>query len=222
MDLKRDYENLYQHWVNEFQISDLTKLTQRLFDKYNELLKAISDHQEDKADLLRFQLFASYKDNITFLFEDLMKIREIKIINTALSLKEIDIDNVIEAEKLLYQNLISSIKGYQKVKAISVFDEEKYLKKEVKPDLKAKKLAEIIKSEIIVEDLESKSPKITHKSKKDKINLILLRFLKKTPPLVGIDLLNYGPFEKEDVAYIPSQNAKILIFEKFAEKMEID
>ena len=43
----------------------------------------------------------------------------------------------------------------------------------------------------------------------------------KTPPLVGIDLINYGPFEKEDVANLPKENVKILISENFVEKIEI-
>ncbi|MFX0106178.1 MAG: hypothetical protein ACFE75_11910, partial [Candidatus Hodarchaeota archaeon] len=43
----------------------------------------------------------------------------------------------------------------------------------------------------------------------------------KTPPLVGVDLINYGPFEKEDIANIPQKNAKILIYEKFAEEIDL-
>ena len=57
-------------------------------------------------------------------------------------------------------------------------------------------------------------------SKGEEFDYILIRFLKKTPPLVGIDLINYGPFQKEDLAYMPSKNAKILLNEKFAEKIE--
>ena len=50
---------------------------------------------------------------------------------------------MIEAEKLLYQNLIRSIKGYNQVKALSIFEEteeikqteiEKYISKR-QPDL---------------------------------------------------------------------------------------
>ena len=56
---------------------------------------------------------------------------------------------------------------------------------------------------------------------KEKFNYVLLRFLEKTPALVGIDLINYGPFEKEDIANIPRENAKILIYEKAAEEIDI-
>jgi len=48
-----------------------------------------------------------------------------------------------------------------------------------------------------------------------------VRILENTPALVGIDLKNYGPFQKEDIATLPVKNAKILIFEKFAEEIEL-
>ena len=130
MDFKSDYESLYQHWLKEFQQVELTKLNKKLFDKYNNLLNSIDNHQENETDNIRFQVFKSYKKNLNYLSEDLLRMRELKIINTALALKEINIDNVIEAEKLLYQNLVSSIKGYKKVKAISIFEGGEELKTE--------------------------------------------------------------------------------------------
>ena len=63
MDLKRDYENLYQHWLIEFQQVDLTKLNQKLFDKYSKLLNSIDNHQENETDNIKFQVFESYKKN---------------------------------------------------------------------------------------------------------------------------------------------------------------
>ncbi|MHA2034825.1 MAG: DNA replication complex subunit Gins51 [Candidatus Hodarchaeales archaeon] len=220
MDLKKDYEKLYQHWLNEYKKAELTVLNQEIFDSYKKVLNDINKHHEDKKNILRFQVFESYKQNLQCLFEDLLKIREIKITNFALALKDIEVINIIEAEKLLYQNLVSSIKGYKKVKAVSIFQEE---------DLKSDELAhaepietrEIEESKTQINDKESVKVEITKEEPKEQIDLILIRFLKITPPLVGIDLLNYGPFEKDDIAFIPSQNANILIFEKFAEKVEV-
>ena len=50
---------------------------------------------------------------------------------------------------------------------------------------------------------------------------MLIKLLKKAPPLVRIDLINYGPCEKEDIANIPYKNAKILLAEKIAEEIEL-
>ncbi|MFX0002054.1 MAG: hypothetical protein ACFE9C_10045 [Candidatus Hodarchaeota archaeon] len=221
MDLRKEYEKLYGHWLKEFQDIDLTQITQEIFNEYKKLLDFINSYQQKKKSELKDQILTAYKDNLNFLFKDFLKIREFKIITSALALKEINLNNVIEAEKLLYENLVSSIKGYKKVKAISLYGEhdeskENTIEQEVE-----------IESEVEITPI-SKEEKISEvfgsikKNGKEKINYTLVRFLKKTPPLVGIDLISYGPFEEEDIANLPQKNAKILIIEKFAEKIEIN
>ncbi len=221
MDLKTDYENLYQHWVKEFLQSELTKLNQELFNHYKKFVSFINNYKEGQKDDLKEKIFESYKANIDYLFNDLLKIRERKIINCALVLKEIDLNDVIEPEKLLYQNLISSIKGYKKVKAGAIYGEidssEDLKPLETKSDEKIKVENATLS---IKEDVSVISDKFILE-KKDEIEYIVVRFLKETPPLVGIDLLNYGPFAEEDIACLPYQNAIILVNEKFAEKIEL-
>ncbi|MFW9998851.1 MAG: hypothetical protein ACFE9Q_04285 [Candidatus Hodarchaeota archaeon] len=221
MDLQKDYEKLYQHWLEEFQQTDLTELKEELFKYYKRILNFINEYKLENRDDLKNHILNTYKENITFLFKDFLKIREIKIINSALLMGEINLNNVIEAEKLLYQNLISSIKGYNKVKAISLYGEEGESKFEdlIESVLEPKSpVLEESKSKNEVELIIGDS-KIT--SDKEKIKFVLVRFLKGAPPLVGIDLINYGPFEEDDIANLPEKNAKILIYEKFAEEIEI-
>jgi DNA replication factor GINS len=50
--------------------------------------------------------------------------------------------------------------------------------------------------------------------------MVVLRFLKDVPALIGSDMKTYGPFEAEDVATLPSENAKILVKQGLAEKVE--
>ena len=221
MDLKTDYEKLYQQWAKEFQQLELTKLDQELFNNYKEKVSFIDNYNEEKKEDQKHQILESYKDNFNYLFSDLLKIREQKIINAALALKEIDYNNVIESEKLFYQNLISSVKGYKKVKAVSIYEEADGIDI-IKPiETKPDKIIEFEKAGIPITEEKSVIKESPITKQEEKFDYILIRFLKETPPLVGIDLINYGPFEKEDIAYIPSQNAIILINEKFAEKIEI-
>ena len=220
MDLEKEYEKLYQHWLKEFQNTDLTELNQKVFNDYKNILDFIMDYQDEENDDLKETILDSYKNNLKYLFKDFLKIREIKIINSALALKEINLDNVIEAERLLYKNLVSAIKGYKKVKAISL-----YAKDQVAPDKLTEPEVEM-KSDVEEVSLskEQETSKILDSIKRidqEKIKYTLVRFLKSTPPLVGVDLINYGPFEKEDIANLPQKNAKILIIEKFAENIEI-
>ena len=221
MDLQIDYEKLYQQWLEEFQQTDLTALNQEIFNYYKENLNFINNYEEENLNELKDHLLKSYKDNLNFLFNDFLKIREVKIINFALALKEINLNNVIEAEKLLYQNLVSTIKGFKKVKSHSLFEQESKSKLEglIESELVTKKsIAEVSISNKKEETIVSESNEVIDK---EKIDYTLVRFLKKTPPLVGIDLINYGPFEKEDIANLPHKNAKILIYEKFVEKIEL-
>lgn len=221
MDLKEDYQKLYQHWLEEFQQIELTVLNQDIFENYKKIINSVNNHHEDSKNYLKFQVFESYKQNLNYLFDDLLKIREIKITNSALALRDIEINNIIEAEKLLYQNLVSSIKGYKKVKAASILQDDEVLKSDEIVDSEYSKTREIEETEMSFREKESTSTEITEEEPKEQIDFILLKFLKKTPPLVGFDLLNYGPFEKEDIAFMPSQNANILISEKFAQKVEV-
>ena len=49
-----------------------------------------------------------------------------------------------------------------------------------------------------------------------------LRFLKDVPAIIGADMETYGPFRVEDVASLPVENAKILVKQGLAEKVEVN
>ena len=50
----------------------------------------------------------------------------------------------------------------------------------------------------------------------------VLRFMKDVPAIIGADMKTYGPFKTEDVASLPIENAKILVRQGLAEKIEVD
>jgi len=218
MDLKKDYETLYQQWLQEFEKEDLTKLTVDSFNNYKNNANLINNFRLNNEDKIKTGIIKAYRENFEFLFNDLMKIREIKILNSTLALQEIEINNLIEPEKLFYQNLVSAIKGFKKVKASSIYAESPIIEEAIIKKAHAEELENIENHNQEIVDLVSE---YIAKEKTDQYNYILVRFLKKTPALVGIDLLNYGPFEKENIAYLPYENAKILLFEKFADRIEL-
>jgi len=228
MDLKKDYDKLYQHWLKEFEQPELTHLTQEIFDNYKKSLSHITQYQIEEKPKVEISLFTSYKKRFTYLFNDFLKIREVKILNSALSLKDIDLNDVIEAEKLFFQNLISTIKGYKKLKKLALYEDQKpieleeILLDEEKPD----NIPPIEKSteEYSIEtsnNAQLKKVEDDQPSREDKYNYMLIRFNEPSPPLVGIDLINYGPFQANDITNMPYKNAKILIYEKIAEKIEL-
>lgn len=63
-------------------------------------------------------------------------------------------------------------------------------------------------------NLPKEDAKIRHKR-------AVLRFLKDVPAIIGADMKTYGPFQAEDVAALPVENAKILVKRGVAEKAEV-
>ncbi|TFG16778.1 MAG: hypothetical protein EU531_05330 [Promethearchaeota archaeon] len=237
MNLKKNYSELYQHWLAEFDQIELTPLFQEDFNLYKKYVNKIkaTDLQDD--DALKKELLESYKAHFEFLLEDLLKIRKIKIMNAAFSLQEINLEYILEPEKLLYQNLIRSIKGYEKLKKFSVIEDYQSdeMVIEFLPSVSDKEKSKIESETTVqvideVENTNLEEPtkfvepeveSVVENVANAKINYIIIRFVKDTPPLVGIDLKNYGPFNANDIASIPYKNAIILLNEKFAEKVDL-
>ncbi|MFX0175329.1 MAG: hypothetical protein ACFE85_03750 [Candidatus Hodarchaeota archaeon] len=222
MDLEKEYNKLYEQWLKEFENVNLTPLSEENFKDYKRIFKDINDYPLNQKEEIKSQLLDSYKKNIDYLFKDFLRIREVKLINAALSLKEIDLKVVIESEKLFYQNLVSAIKGFQKLKAFTLYEEfEKPLEEQDQKILQIEEESKVEQLKQIIKEHSSQTKEVVEEQQEIEYNYTLVRFIKKAPPLVGIDLINYGPFEENDVANLPYKNAKILIYEKFAKKIEI-
>jgi DNA replication factor GINS len=48
-----------------------------------------------------------------------------------------------------------------------------------------------------------------------------LRFLVHVPAIIGADMKSYGPFQSEDVASVPLDNARILVKQRLAESIDV-
>lgn len=228
MNLKTDYQKLYQHWLKEFEKSELTPLTQGIFDYYRKNLDYIAKFELEGKQKIEVQLIKSYRDGFEYLFNDLLKMREVKLLNAALILQEIDYNNVIEAEKLFYQNLVSAVKGFKKLKSLTLDDDEEPIKidesfeeEEVSAGTSPVEIPVETNKESVEVDVLHEEPEIKKQERVVQYKYTLIRFNNSSPPLVGIDGINYGPFQENDIANMPQQNAKILIFEKIAEEIDI-
>ena len=58
-------------------------------------------------------------------------------------------------------------------------------------------------------------------AEQDRVTLSIVRFLEDIPEIVGTDLRIYGPYKKEDVGSIPSQNAEALMKQGAAKMIEV-
>ena len=53
-------------------------------------------------------------------------------------------------------------------------------------------------------------------------NQLLVRFLQSVPAIIGSDMKTYGPFNPEEIATLPTENARILIKQGVAVEIEED
>jgi len=56
--------------------------------------------------------------------------------------------------------------------------------------------------------------------REEKPKRMLVRFLQGTPVIIGSDMKEYGSFKPEDIATLPAENARILIQQSVAVKIE--
>ncbi len=63
--------------------------------------------------------------------------------------------------------------------------------------------------------------RLSYIDREEKAKSILLRFVQEIPAIVGSDMKTYGPFEPEDIAALPAENARTLIKQGAALEVEI-
>jgi DNA replication factor GINS len=99
---------------------------------------------------------------------------------------------------------ISKFRADPEADASSLTMEEKYI---VEPLTQSKKRFERIGESIF----NGQTAELEHASSAVKQKYVYVRFLQPYVAIVGSDLATYGPFEPEDVAIVPLDNAKLLV-----------
>ena len=228
MNIKTGYDKLYAKWKEEFQNEKLSLITEEEFNQYKEYHFTLKKYQIDDKDPVKIQILKVFRNNFDYIFNDLLKLRREKILSAAFSLIKINVKRLLEPEKLLYQSVVAAIKGYDKVLTHALLEEtlesniltENERENEIiieNDEFKEDSKIEYDNKTYIENDRDLHISNISEGNDEPEINYTLIRFLKKTPALMGMDLKNYGPFEKEDVVFMPSKNAKILIAEAVAD-----
>jgi len=122
----------------------------------------------------------------------------VKIITDMISLLlKIRIEKVVKSKEIDYSNLL---------------DEERYI---LDSDDELRERKDIVLSAT----LNGRLKLLETVSKNHKSRSIVVRFLKPIDQIVGSDLEKYGPFDAEDVATLPFENATALIGKKIAVKI---
>jgi DNA replication factor GINS len=83
-------------------------------------------------------------------------------------------------------------------------DEEKYV-------LDGKRESEGRMSQVVAATVKGRPKVLESISARMRSKQIVVRFLKPTEAFVGVDMSKYGPFQQEDVASLPFENARVII-----------
>ena len=169
---------------------------------YNILLREI---ENDSVQEIDSQLYYSISNMLGKLknqgydgIESKIKDSLVKMITDMVSLLlKIRIEKAVKSKELDYSNLL---------------DEERYIL-DKDDELRQRK------DTVLSATLNGRLKLLETVAKNHKSRSIVIRFLKPIDQIVGSDLEKYGPFDAEDVATLPFENATALIGKKIAVKI---
>lgn len=127
-------------------------------------------------------------------------------------IKQSLIDMASELTSLLLHNRLEKTIRSDNIDFTNLLDEEKFI---LDAEEQKRERLEMILSATI----NGKSKFLESLSQNHKTKTVVLRFLKNVDEIVGADLEKYGPFQPEDIATIPYENAQALITKKVAAKI---
>jgi DNA replication initiation complex subunit (GINS family) len=184
------YDDIKSAWENELENEGLQDMGDLRLSKMIAYLSSvrISLASTDADKRIQAELLTQEALNLEFMIEDLLNLRRQKILKAALSGHRPRGDMTL-AEEELYNRTQRALDGHTEFVKDSLAG--------TKPKKRAKKKpADDVKETKAEPDPES-------------VEYVTVRFLRTiSDAFLGLDEKTYGPFKKEDVAMIPSANAR--------------
>ncbi|MBW2980185.1 hypothetical protein KY360_02090 [Candidatus Woesearchaeota archaeon] len=205
------YETLFEILRREKDKEELQKLSDSFFSD-------VIAYLEDKKKALSDATLQSFGDkkkledelgNIRRILKDLYERREKKIVNLALNISRtksnlIDTSALLNEEKSLFDSLIRNL-DYGRESILNNLLESKT------PGFEQPKVEEPKTKDVQTDAAPKEEPKEEASKEENHKNTKMVRFTNAVPKFVGKELEEYGPFEEEDVANLPTEIANVLI-----------
>jgi len=202
------YEELLFNWEVECTSVQIMPLPEEKLKKFISFQKEIHqlEHHAPPTDAteetrsIMWELKRQSSKNVDYILNDLLAIRQEKIIELCKNIDVIDQSLLTLSEQDFSRNLLSAFKGYQKTKQYHNAIAESCIEDEKNEDSDEVCGPESVASE--------------------KLEYCDIRILKDAPSLVGADFVIYGPFQKEDIVRLPKKSAQIMEKERIVEILE--
>lgn len=200
------YGRLHEAWSKERQNKDLQNIPDDLLHEMRDYVATINKTPTDE-NTLAGQLTRTEKKYANQILRELTEMRLNKIITLEVNNQPIDAKAMTPEEQKLHSNFRQLLTGFRQGSDLS---DVAPIPATPKPEPKKQ-----------VRTTRAKpAPKPVIKT--DEIEMILVRFLQPLPAIMGIDMKAYGPFQPEELATIPAQNAENLIKRSIAKPVEVE
>ena len=188
------YDELYAAWRLEIENGELSSLPSDFYVRVAEYLRRVKEENkmQDKK-TVRTNLLEHEMKNVQQMAQELLFTRYRKIVKMVVAGHKISLDTLTAEEVKLYNGVTPSAEAYARF--VSGILE-----------------GHVVKVEVVT--ASAAEPPMVHLR-------VTVRFLKPVPSIVGADMKSYGPFQVEDVASVPIENAKILLKQGLARAVEV-
>jgi DNA replication factor GINS len=122
---------------------------------------------------------------------------------------------IASSARLLIETRQAKIRSDEPLDYSKLTDEEKYV-------LDGKREFDGRMGELVAATVKGRPKVLESISAKMRAKQIVVRFLKPTEAFVGIDMSKYGPFQPEDVASLPFENARSIIENGAAAEVHVE
>ena len=184
-----DIESAWEQETANENLQDLEDLKlSRMVSYLSEVRASLAKTKAE--DQLQADLFVQEALNVEFMLNDLLLLRQNKILKAALAQRR-PIGSMTLAEEEFYNRLLRGVEGHQEfIKGALTGTPPSTIKQSTRKKRK-------------------KSDDKSDEPPEEAADYILVRFLRPIKDaFMGLDEATYGPFKKEDIATIPTENAR--------------
>jgi DNA replication initiation complex subunit (GINS family) len=179
------YDELYASWRLEIENGELSSLPSDFYLRVADYLRRIKEENKmTDAKSLKSTLLEPEMTNASRMAQELISTRYRKIVKMIVAGRKVYPDSLTSEEQKLVNGVVPSTDAFGKF-ASGILE------------------GQLVKITVEAAQQPPEAP-VVH-------NRVTLRFLKPVPSIIGADMKSYGPFLVEDVASVPSENAKILV-----------
>jgi DNA replication factor GINS len=190
------YSELYAAWKAEIENSAIQPLPADFYARVSNYLQQIkTENRTADKNNVKATLLEREQRNVNRIVKELLRTRYKKLLKTVNGGQKLLPEILTNEEAELFNGLLPFTEAYR--------DFARGLMRGQPPKTKTEPA-----------EPKEEAAEVSHKR-------VAVRFVKAIPAIVGSDMNTYGPFQPEDVASVPVENAKMLVKQGLAQNIDV-